>query len=271
MTLTYNLWPWPSRPWPTTLTLTLATLTYDYDLDLCDLDIDPSDLDPFWPWHWTIFSATILKTKILHFLPSWPWPLTLTFELVRDIVVLNVCTKFQVRSSNRSACWVQTDTHTQTDATENITSSANAGGKNLILLNWSGSAMISVCWLKRAPQIKPFKSMYVYRDENRLLQKIWKVRRTVTRATPCGVRITLRSVCKHKTKKWCGKRRRGFYNAFKIWSTTSPTKCTWLRDQNPPSPLKIIFADLHWSQEWSWGLEKNLKSDNYLKIFIPAV
>ncbi len=39
--------------------------------------------------------------------------------------------------------------------------------------------------------------------------------------------------------------------------------------KTPLLPLKIVFADLHWSQEWSWELEKNLKSDNYLKIFIP--
>ncbi len=32
---------------------------------------------------------------------------------------------------------------------------------------------------------------------------------------------------------------------------------------------KNVFADLYWSQEWSWEMEKNVKSDNYLKIFIP--
>ncbi len=44
-----------------------------------------------------------------------------------------------------------------------------------------------------------------------------------------------------------------------------------LRDPNPLPPLKIFFADLHWSQEWPLELEKNMKSDNYLKIFIPDI
>ena len=45
-----------------------------------------------------------------------------------------------------------------------------------------------------------------------------------------------------------------------------------LRDPYPhPPPPKNFFAYLHLSQEWSWELGKNLKSDNYLKIFIPAI
>ena len=44
-----------------------------------------------------------------------------------------------------------------------------------------------------------------------------------------------------------------------------------LKDPNPHLPLKIFFADLHLSQEWSWELEKYLKSDNYLKIFITGL
>ena len=45
-----------------------------------------------------------------------------------------------------------------------------------------------------------------------------------------------------------------------------------MRKLKPPPllALKSFFADLHWSQEWSWMLKKNLKSDNYLKIFIPG-
>ncbi len=51
------------------------------------------------------------------------------------MMVLNACAKFYVHWSNGSACRVQTDRHTyrhtHTDATENITSSANAGGNQI--------------------------------------------------------------------------------------------------------------------------------------------
>ena len=59
--------------------------------------------------------------------------MTFTFKLVRDIIKVNMCTDFQVRRSNGLVARVHADTHTQTDGrtdrTENITSSANAGGK----------------------------------------------------------------------------------------------------------------------------------------------
>ena len=64
----------------------------------------------------------------------WPWP----FELVRDIIKVNPCTKFHDHTSNRSAVraltnrHTDTHTHTQTDDTVFITSTADAGGKKFI-------------------------------------------------------------------------------------------------------------------------------------------
>ncbi len=92
MTLTYNLHLYDLWPRPTTLT---------FDLDLCDLDLDPRDLDlgpPFLIQGW--------KLKLYIFLPSWPWPLT--YDLVRDMMVLNVCAK-ELQSAKR-----HTGTHTWT-------------------------------------------------------------------------------------------------------------------------------------------------------------
>ena len=56
--------------------------------------------------------------------------MTLTFELIRDIVKVNPSTKFWVRASNGSARRVLTDkhTHTQTHETDFIPSTADAGG-----------------------------------------------------------------------------------------------------------------------------------------------
>ncbi len=105
------------------------------------------------------------------------------------------------------------------------------------------------------------------------IKKIWKVRRVVTRATFAreaprnpwifhiwGLNNHPISV-KHKSK------------TLTLWKSDAP----YLQPDalsrgtlTPPPPLKKFFADLHWSQEWSWELQKNLKSDNYLKIFIPA-
>ncbi len=72
VTLTYNCWPWP---------LWHLTLTYD---------LWPW---PLWPWPWTIFSDTRLKTGIFTFFDLGDldlWPMTLTFELVRDMLDINV-------------------------------------------------------------------------------------------------------------------------------------------------------------------------------------
>ncbi len=54
----------------------------------------------------------------------------MTFELIQDIVKVNACTKFWVPTSNGSAMRELTDTHTQTDGTDFIPSTADAGGKN---------------------------------------------------------------------------------------------------------------------------------------------
>ena len=62
--------------------------------------------------------------------------MTLTFELVRDIIIGNVPAKFQVRSSSGLTLRALTDrqthghTDTHTDETDFIPSTADAGGKN---------------------------------------------------------------------------------------------------------------------------------------------
>ena len=60
--------------------------------------------------------------------------MTLTFELIQDAVMVHCHTKYYFHSSNGSAGRVLTDTQTdtQTDGTNSITSTADAGGKNLI-------------------------------------------------------------------------------------------------------------------------------------------
>ncbi len=61
--------------------------------------------------------------------------MTLTFELIQDIIKVNACTKFWVCMSNGSAVRELTDAHThthtdrQTDGTDFIPSTADAGGK----------------------------------------------------------------------------------------------------------------------------------------------
>ncbi len=59
--------------------------------------------------------------------------MTLTFELIQDIIMVNTCTKYWVRRSNGLDVRELTDahTHTQTDGTDFIPSTADAGGKNL--------------------------------------------------------------------------------------------------------------------------------------------
>ncbi len=91
----------------------------------------------------------------------WPgdldlWPTTLSIELVRDIVQIHPSTNFRVRMSNGSAMRVLTDRRTdgqkdrRTDRTENITSTANAGGKNATW-HWQWATCQSkntkpICW-----------------------------------------------------------------------------------------------------------------------------
>ncbi len=60
------------------------------------------------------------------------WPLTLAIKLIQGIDQLHPDTKFCVRTSSRSAVRALTDghTHTQTDLTDSITLTSDAGGKN---------------------------------------------------------------------------------------------------------------------------------------------
>ena len=59
--------------------------------------------------------------------------MTLTIELVQDIIKVNPCTKYHDHISNGSAVRALTyrHTHTQTDQTVSITSTAYVGGKNV--------------------------------------------------------------------------------------------------------------------------------------------
>ncbi len=92
------LWPWPSWTWPT---------IFDLDLDPLDIDLGPSSLILCW------------KMEFLHFWPWWPWPLNeVWWSLTCVQNFRSVCPMvFSLQSANRQ-------THRQTDATENITSSA---------------------------------------------------------------------------------------------------------------------------------------------------
>ncbi len=58
--------------------------------------------------------------------------MTLTNELIRDVVTVNPCTKFHDHTPNGSAVRALTDrhTHTHTDSSVFITSTADAGGNN---------------------------------------------------------------------------------------------------------------------------------------------
>ena len=56
--------------------------------------------------------------------------MTLTFKLIQDITKVNNDTKFWDRMSNGSAVRI---TDTQTDGTDSITSTADAGGNNQTL------------------------------------------------------------------------------------------------------------------------------------------
>ena len=66
------------------------------------------------------------------------WPLTLTIKVMQDIIKVNPCTKFGDHTSNGSAVRAltdrQTDTHTHshTDGSVFITSTANAGGNDTL-------------------------------------------------------------------------------------------------------------------------------------------
>ena len=128
LTLTLRLWPLTF----VTLTLTLVNLTYDL-------------------WPWTTFSDTRLKTEFFTFLALvtltfdlWPWPSNLS-----DIWWSLMCVP-NFRSVGPMVWpWERRQkdgqTHTQTHGTDNITSSANVGGKNVILcssiVQWNGEVI----------------------------------------------------------------------------------------------------------------------------------
>ncbi len=111
---------------PTNLTITLWPLILT--LWTFDLDLQPWHW-PFWPWPLThdldlrpLFPKPGWQPELLHFWHWWPWLLTLV-----KMMHPNVCAKFlDLQNAKR-----QTDkqTHRQTDATKNITSSDNTGGK----------------------------------------------------------------------------------------------------------------------------------------------
>ncbi len=104
---------WSCWPWPMTF----------------KLDLWPW---PGWPWPLTFFSDSRLKNSILMFDIDL-WPMTLTFNLILAGVKVDLHAKYQDRRSNGLAVRALTNrqTNKQTHGTDNITSSANAGGKNI--------------------------------------------------------------------------------------------------------------------------------------------
>ena len=69
----YDLWPWRT------------TLTFDLsDLDPRDHDLGPPFL--ILGWNWNVYDFDLADLDL--------WPMTLTFKLIRDMVVLNACAKF---------------------------------------------------------------------------------------------------------------------------------------------------------------------------------
>ncbi len=81
-----------------------------------------------------IYTGHTIKMSENHFFQNGDldlWPMTLTFELIQDIVKVNPSTKFWVRIFNGSAGRALTNehTHTQTHGTDFIPSTADAGGK----------------------------------------------------------------------------------------------------------------------------------------------
>ncbi len=69
--------------------------------------------------------------------------MTLTIELIQDIVKVHPCTKYLVRRSNGSVVRALTDTHThregQTDGTDSITSTASLTREVKIYQNQKGT------------------------------------------------------------------------------------------------------------------------------------
>ncbi len=100
-----------------------------------------TSLPPIMTWHYNYVMTDWIytghhfrnfKNNVFHHGDLNLWSMTLTFELIREMVEIHLSTKFWVRISNGSDVRVLTDTqtHTQTDGTDFIPSTADAGGKN---------------------------------------------------------------------------------------------------------------------------------------------
>ncbi len=113
---------WALRPLP-------LTSFSDNDLDLGDFDL--------WPWNLT-FDLGDLDLWPHCLIIDWKtqfWCLTLSFNTNVPGVKVNLHAKNQGRRSKGLAIRVQTDRRTdgQTHGTDDITSSANTGGKNCMV------------------------------------------------------------------------------------------------------------------------------------------
>ncbi len=134
--LPQKIWPWycDLTLWP--LTLTLATLTLESMSKIemhFDLDLDLSPW-PLWPWPWPSLPWTTFPGQ---YAENWNFTIltmvTLTYDLDLQSLPRYVgpwCACASVGPTVQPAERKQTPRciHTQTDATENITSSANILG-----------------------------------------------------------------------------------------------------------------------------------------------
>ena len=71
-------------------------------------------------------SRNHLKLQNSHFSTWWPWLLTLTFKLIQDIIKVNLIMGPYVKRFSRECIHRHPDT--QTDGTDSIPSTADAGG-----------------------------------------------------------------------------------------------------------------------------------------------
>ncbi len=85
---------------------------------------------------------------------TWrPWPLTLTFELVQDIIKVHTSTKFWVRTSNRSAVRALTDgqTNKQTDIWDRFYTLDRWRGRELHVDSTKVSQTVTLIWFANWP------------------------------------------------------------------------------------------------------------------------
>ena len=80
-------------------------------------------------------------------------------QLVCDMVMLNICAKFEVHRFNCSTSRAQTDRCMDTHRSKNITSSANVGSKNLIMQRIFKSK-IWFLWMQFIQFIFPYFESY---------------------------------------------------------------------------------------------------------------